>query len=209
MIPRIVLLVSLFLFWKLIQKDIAARPGLSSAIWIPTFWVAIQLSRPLSMWLNFGGGEGGSLEGSPLDRLFYFGMIFAALVVLSRRGVAWNKIFSQNWPIFLFYSYFLISIIWAPNSFVSFKRWFKEVGNVWIALVILTEENPKEAFRAVFVRCAYVLIPLSIVFLRYFPDLGRRYLRNGQPRNHWCHNAKKFSWDTNCDLRFGSYLGLA
>ena len=179
MISKLILFVSLFAFWKLIKKDIAARTGISSAIWIPTAWVAVALSRPLSMWLNFGGGEGGSLEGSPLDRIFYFGLIFASLVVLSRRQVVWAKIISDNWPIFLFYAYFLISVIWAPNSLVSFKRWFKEVGNIWVALVILTEENPREAFRAVFVRCAYVFIPLSVVFLRYFPELGRRYLRSG------------------------------
>jgi Lipid A core - O-antigen ligase and related enzymes len=58
---------------------------------------------------------------------------------------------------------------------VSFKRWFKEFGNIIVLLVILTEVNPQEAFRAVFVRCAYVLLPLSFIFIRWFPNLGRHY----------------------------------
>jgi O-antigen ligase len=44
-----------------------------------------------------------------------------------------------------------------------------------MALVILTEANPLEAVRAVFVRCGMVLIPLSWIFIRYFPHIGRTY----------------------------------
>ena len=64
---------------------------------------------------------------------------------------------------------------WAEASGVSFKRWFKDFGNIVVALVILTEVDPPRALRAVFLRCAYLLLPLSIVYIRYFPDLGRRY----------------------------------
>jgi O-antigen ligase len=69
----------------------------------------------------------------------------------------------------------LFSVLWANSPTVSFKRWFKEFGNILIVLVILTEVNPLEAVRAVFVRCGMVLIPLSEIFIRYFPDLGRTY----------------------------------
>lgn len=179
MIPYLVLFVSLIVFWRLIRHDIAERDGVSSAIWIPTLWVGILLSRPISMWLDFGGADD-YLEGSPLDRLFYFGLILASLAVLSRRRIVWSEVIARSWPILLFYLYLLVSVTWSPTPFVSFKRWFKDFGNIFIALVILTEVNPQQAFRAVFVRCAYVLIPLSVVFLRYFPELGRRYLRGGQ-----------------------------
>ena len=115
------------------------------------------------------------MEGSPIDALFFMVMIFAAAVVVSNRKPDWSAFFSKNWPIILFYSYLLISVVWAADPLVSFKRWFKEVGNIMIVMVILTEQNPQQAFRAVFVRCAYVLIPLSFIFVRYFPDLGRMY----------------------------------
>lgn len=163
----------IFAAW-LIKRDIKLRKGISAAIWIPTLWLAAMGSRPVSLWL--GGGEvENTLEGSPLDRLFYFGLILAALFTLLKRRVDWGLLIVKNWPVLIFYGYFLLSILWANSPFSSFKRWFKEFGNIFVLLVILTEANPQQAFRAVFVRCGYVLIPLSLIFIRYFPELGRRY----------------------------------
>jgi len=178
MLPKLILLASLALSWWLIRRDIAKREGISSAIWIPTIWVAIIGSRPVSMWLGFGGGVN-TLEGSPVDSLVFFILIFAAFVALSRRRLNWIAVISENWPIFLFYAFLLISVLWANSPFVSFKRWFKEFGNIAVLLVILTDPRPQEALRAVFVRCSYLLLPLSLVFIRYFPSLGRFYSSHG------------------------------
>ena len=161
----------------LIRRDTAQRPGISSALWIPTLWIGILLSRPMSAWVGWGGGAGGaeSMEGSPLDALFYFLLIIAAAVVLNKRQINWCELMSASWPVFLFYGYLLVTVLWAESPSVSFKRWFKDFGNILVALVILTEANPQQALRAVILRCAYILIPLSVVFIRYFPELGRRY----------------------------------
>jgi exopolysaccharide production protein ExoQ len=161
----------------LIRRDTAQRPGISPALWIPTLWIGILLSRPISAWLGLGGSGGGadSMEGSPFDALFYFLLIIAAAVVLNKRQVNWCEIISTNWPVFLFYGYLLVTVLWAESPSVSFKRWFKDFGNIVVALVILTEANPQQALRAVVLRCAYIFIPLSVVFVRYFPELGRRY----------------------------------
>ena len=158
----------------LIRRDIARRDGISAGIWIATLWVGILMSRSLSAWLGFGGAED-SLEGSPVDRVFFFGLILAAFITLRRRRLAWGPMIARNWPVILFYSYLMVSVLWAESSSVSFRRWFKEFGNIPVALVILTEADPQQAFRAVFVRCGYVLIPLSLIFIRYFPALGRNY----------------------------------
>lgn len=163
----------LFAFW-LIRQDTKLREGISPALWIPTLWMGIIASRPVSAWTGIGG-SGDTLDGSPVDRAFYLVLILAALVVLSRRGVNWGWLISQNLPLLIFYGFLLISVLWANSPYSSFKRWFKESGNILMALVILTDPRPLQAFRAVFVRCAYLLIPLSLIFIRYFPDLGRRY----------------------------------
>ena len=178
MLPKLILLASLALSWWLIRRDVAKREGLSSAIWIPTIWVAIIGSRPVSMWLGFGGGIN-TLEGSPVDSLVFFILIFAAFVALARRRLNWLAVISENWPIFLFYAFLLISVLWANSPFISFKRWFKEFGNIAVLLVILTDPRPQQALRAVFVRCACLLLPLSLVFIRYFPSLGRFYSSHG------------------------------
>ncbi|HZL42264.1 MAG TPA: O-antigen ligase family protein [Verrucomicrobiae bacterium] len=171
---RLILVVFAVLVIWIIKRDIARREGISRAIWIPTLWVGILASRQLSAWLGFGGAED-TLDGSPVDRLFFLSMIVAALLVLSRRRVEWGRLFSRNWPILLFYAFLLVSVVWANSPLTSLKRWIKEFGNIIVLLVILSEVDPLQAFRAVFVRCAYVLIPLSIIFIRYFPELGRRY----------------------------------
>ena len=172
--PHLILFSFLaFAIW-LIRHDTKLRNGISPALWIPTLWMGIIASRPVSAWTGISG-SGDTLDGSPADRAFFLLLILAGLLVLSRRAVNWGWLLSQNLPILVFYGFLLISVIWANSPFSSFKRWFKESGNIVMVLVILTDPRPLEAFRAVFVRCAYLLIPLSLIFIRYFPDLGRRY----------------------------------
>jgi O-antigen ligase len=160
-----------------IKRDTVKRDGISAALWVPTLWLGILTSRPVSIWLGGSQPESPeySLEGSPIDALFYGALIFAAVVIVLNRRPDWAAFFSRNWPILLIYGYLLISVTWAADPLVSFKRWVKEFGNIFIAMVILTEKNPQQAFKAVFVRCGYLLIPLSFVFIRYFPNLGRLY----------------------------------
>lgn len=170
-----------FAIWA-IKRDTAGRDGISAALWIPTLWVGILASRSMSTWLSGGirTNPGYSpLDGSPIDMLFYIVLIGAASIAVLKRKSDWWPFILRNWPLVLFYLYLLVSVLWAESSLASFKRWFKEVGNIIVAMVILTEQNPRQAFRAVFVRCAYLLIPLSVVFVRYFPNLGKHYTEGG------------------------------
>jgi exopolysaccharide production protein ExoQ len=181
-VSKILLWATVFAAIWAIKRDVARRDGVSAALWIPTLWVGIMLSRPLSAWLSgrFLDRSEYSLDGSPMDRLLFLALIIAAWVIVLNRKPDWSSFLSRNWPIVLFYFYLLVSVFWADSIQDSFKRWFKEVGNIIVIMLILTETNPQQALRAVFVRCSYLLIPLSIVFLRYFPNLGRRYSRGGE-----------------------------
>jgi hypothetical protein len=49
----------------------------------------------------------------------------------------------------------------------------QDFGSVLIALVVLTEKDPEASLRVLFVRVSYILFPLSVVFMRYFPNIGR------------------------------------
>ena len=51
-----------------------------------------------------------------------------------------------------------------------------------MALIILTERNPLESVRMFLARCAYVLIPLSVLVIKYYPEVSRRY-------NEWTYEA--------------------
>jgi hypothetical protein len=71
--------------------------------------------------------------------------------------------------------FWALSVLWSDAPFIAFKRWSKDLGNVLVVLIILTEDDPVEAARNVFVKCAYMLVPLSLLFIRYIPELGRTY----------------------------------
>lgn len=171
---HLILLVFFAVAIWLLRRDIRFREGVSRGVWIPTIWIGILGSRPVSTWLGWGSSAS-TLDGSPVDRLFFLVMITLAVITLSRRSIDWGAMMVANWALVLFYGFLLVSVSWANSPFSSFKRWVKEFGNILVVLVILTEANPLQALRAVFVRCAYVLIPLSVIFIRYFPHLGRRY----------------------------------
>ena len=143
------------------------------------FYMLIQGSRPLSWWLGVGGSSGGNLEGNWFDRLLYLGLIVAAIHILSKRKVSWGTFVQKNKALLLLYLFLLVTVLWAPFPFVAFKRWFRDIGAIFIILLILTEENPMEATKAIFARCAYVWFPLSEIFGKYFPGIGREYSKGG------------------------------
>ena len=44
-----------------------------------------------------------------------------------------------------------------------------------MALILLTEPDPDEALVRLMKRSAYVLLTFSILAIKYYPDIGRRY----------------------------------
>jgi hypothetical protein len=52
------------------------------------------------------------------------------------------------------------------------KRWVKDLWNPIMALVILTERRPYEAVGVVLRRLNLLLLPLSILFIKYYLELG-------------------------------------
>jgi O-antigen ligase len=44
-----------------------------------------------------------------------------------------------------------------------------------MALIVLTEPDSKEALIRFMKRCAYVVVPVSILFIKYYPELGRGF----------------------------------
>jgi exopolysaccharide production protein ExoQ len=174
--PHIALLLAFALAFWLMVRDTKARPQLSLALWIPWLWLTVLGSKPVYTWF---GSEGGStnaqLEGNPVDRDTYLLLIVAGIIVIVRRRVNWSELIANNKWLFVFISYLLLSTLWSEYPFVAFKRWIEDMGNFIMVLVVLSETDPVEAVKAVFLRCAFLLVPLSVVFIKYFPDLGRSY----------------------------------
>jgi O-antigen ligase len=112
------------------------------------------------------------------DRLcLLFLIVGGLLVVMSRRNICWPDLFRRSAWLWLFFLYIGVSVVWTDEPFVSLKRWIKSAGALVMALVLLTEQKPREALASVFRRCCYLLIPLSLVLIKYFPQYGRAYGR--------------------------------
>ena len=157
-----------------------SRP--SAVLWIPALWIGIGGSRMVSQW--FGGAEGGGgpeqyLDGSPLDRNILLVLLGAAIVALCRaeRRARAATLLKANWPVVLFLVYCLVSAVWSEYPFVAVKRWTKTLGNFLMVVVVLTETTPADGVRQVLSRVGFVLMPLSVLLIRYYPHLGRGYDR--------------------------------
>jgi O-antigen ligase len=176
--PQIALLACLVLILVLLILDARLKSKVSTALWIPTVWMLIIGSRVISQWLGINEGpisENTYVEGSALDRNIYFALIVTALGILIARGVSFSQVAKANGWMFLFLLYCGISITWSDFPDVSFKRYIKDIGNLLMVLIVLSESAPVEAIITLFKRCTYILIPLSVVMIKYYPTFGRSY----------------------------------
>jgi exopolysaccharide production protein ExoQ len=177
--PQIALVVYCCVVYWLFKKDKEIRPLSSNALWIPALLLAIIGSKPLSLWLSQLGFAYTRDDRGYVDQVSYGLLVVAALLVLKARKIHWKLLVSSNSALTLMYLFWLASCLWAPSGSDAFKRLFRDVGCVVVGMVFLTEKDPWEAIRVVFVRLAYVLLPLSIILSRYFPELGRSATRGG------------------------------
>ena len=163
----------------LFRRDIRERPNITGALWLPLLWLVLGCSRPVSAWLNIWGlpvsGAISVEEGSPLDAWFFLVLIAAGVCVLTNRQVRLSEVIQNNGWLIIFLLYCFISIAWSDFPFVAFKRWIKILGHPIMALIILTEPDPKEALIQLMKRCAYVIVPVSILFIKYYPQWGRGF----------------------------------
>jgi exopolysaccharide production protein ExoQ len=152
----------------------------SKALWIPVIWLLINGSRPVSAWLQLQTlqnmqNPGQYLEGSPFDAFVYSVLIMAGLVPLVRRGAQVRKLLRSNAAVLMFFSYCALSVLWSDYPEASLKRWIKATGDLVMVLIVLTDSDPLAALRRLVVRVGFVLVPASVLLIKYFPALGRVY----------------------------------
>ena len=176
--PNVALFLTVAFVIFLFRRDIQEKPNVTGALWLPLLWMLIICSRPVTTWLDIFGLHVGAVsveEGSPVDAGIYFALIMAGIYVLSKRQVRFSEVFRNNGWLMAFLLYCLISILWSDFAFVAFKRWIKILGHPVMALIVLTEPDFDEALRRLMKRAAYVLVPVSILLIKYYPVLARRF----------------------------------
>ncbi|MBE3101810.1 MAG: O-antigen ligase family protein, partial [Firmicutes bacterium] len=131
-------------------------------------------SKPLAVWFP---SSGATPESSPMDRVFLIVLILAALYVLFRRKFPWSSAIKGNiWVIFLL-GYMLASVLWSHIPGTAIIRWVRELEAVLMAFVVLSELKPRQALEGILRRTTYILIPFSVLLIRYFPKYGVQYGR--------------------------------
>lgn len=165
------------LFWF----DPNRKVRTSWALWLPMAWLLIAGSRHVSAWL--GMSPQASVEqyfdGSPLDRNIYALLLLGGFATLFSRRQRVSDILRRNWPILLFIAYCAFSVVWSDYPSVALKRWIKSLGDYVMVLVVLTDSNPKVALKKILGRVGFVLLPLSVIVIKYYPEIGRSYA------THW------------------------
>jgi len=136
-------------------------------------------SKPLGAWFRYSGDME---SGSPLDRTFLTLLMCAALWILFRRKFDWLGAIKENVWLIVLIVFMLVSVSWSDIPYISFKRWTREFQAIVIAFVILSERSPHQAIEAILRRTAYILIPFSLILIKYFPEYGVSYGRYGGGR---------------------------
>jgi O-antigen ligase len=161
----------------LFRFDPAKNSKTSIALWIPTIALFILASRTPSQWLS------GSVsitvqsveDGDPLDRAVTLLLILAAFGILFARSFKWKDFLAKNLAFTTLLAFGLVSIIWSDFPLVAARRWLRDFGTISILLVVLSDPHPAEAIRTVLRRVCYLFIPLSVLLVKYFLDIGRAF----------------------------------
>ena len=124
----------------------------------------------MSMRLELSTGD--ALSGNPIDQVVIATFLLSGIYMLSKRRIAWEHLFKKNLWILLWFLYCGVSIAWSDFPGASLRKWVKGSTTYIMVLVVITDPNPFESIKTLIRRCSYILMPLSIVLIKYFPDIG-------------------------------------
>jgi len=176
--PASVATILTFLFIAgLFLWDSRRNPGNSFALWLPALWIFVVGSRFPTQWFQLGNpaAVANITEGSPMDAMFFGLLVIAGFAVLMRRQVFSGVFFRQNMWLIALLIFGFLSIAWSDFPFIALKRWIKALGHPVMAMIVLTDPETMRSFRTVMKRTAFVLFPLSVLFVKYLPEFGRGF----------------------------------
>ena len=175
--PSLALLLWLMFILAFFRFDPAREPGISLALWVPLIWMFVAGSRLPSQWLDgqVGVSAEAMKEGNSLDQIYYLLLMLLAFGILISRFFEWQKFLVDNLALTALLSFSLLSVLWSDFPFITFKRWFRDLGVYLVILIALSDPRPFEAVRFLLRRLLVVLISLSILLNKYFPEMSRSF----------------------------------
>jgi exopolysaccharide production protein ExoQ len=178
--PRLVLVLCILWIGYVLYREIKSKPDVSLALWLPTLWMMRCGSRGIDAWFS----PGVVLEEGRYDPNFLAVLMLGGILVLIYRRHTWERLLQYNKFIFLFYGFMAASTVWSIAPGVTAYKLIRPFGDLIMALIVVTERNPKMAIITMLRRCTILLIPLSVALIRYFPDHGRGLAKHWGP-NPW------------------------
>jgi exopolysaccharide production protein ExoQ len=154
----------------------------SKAIWIAVVWLLIGGSRNVSAWLSLSAPAAESekyVEGNAVDQVILGGLVVLGVIVLVRRRVQLWSVIQSNAAIILYFLLCGLSVLWSDYPSVSSRRWVKSLGDLVMVLVVLTDADRLLAIKRFLSRAGFLLVPISVLLINYYPNLGRAYARAG------------------------------
>lgn len=175
--PSLATFLTFAFITALFAWDARRNRDASRALWLPLLWMSITASRFPSQWLQLGdpSATASVVEGNSLDATCFGLLILVGGIVLVRRAVGFADLLRENAWLIAFAAFGLVSVLWSDFPFIALKRWIKALGHPIMALIILTDPNPAAALRIVLRRCAFLLLPTSVLFIKYLPEYGRGF----------------------------------
>jgi len=131
-------------------------------------------SKPLGVWF---GMTGDAESGSPADRFFLIGLALSNAAVVFHRRFAFLASLRQNGWLLALLAYMLISTAWSDISLIALRRLARDSIVLVVAAAVMSEKDPRAALESILRRTAYVLVPSSLLLIKYYPRLGVEYGR--------------------------------
>jgi O-antigen ligase len=111
-------------------------------------------------------------ETSLADQLFAGSLMMLGALVLITRRKSVKKLLKATWPIVLYYSFCLLSLAWSDFAAWGFKRWVRGLGDLIMVLIVVTDEQPITALKRLLSRVGLVLLPASVLLIKYYPMMS-------------------------------------
>jgi exopolysaccharide production protein ExoQ len=182
--PSVATLICGCVIVGLLYLDREEAPHVSRALWLPGIWIGVIGSRSLSSWFGISsGGVYEKTEGTPFDAAVFAILLTGAIGVVMRRKRRARTLLLANWPILTYFIFGLVSLSWSYDPSSGLKHWIKAIGDVAMVLVIATDPHPVDAIRRLVSRLGMLLFPTSVLFIKYFDNLGRGYTSDGLRMN--------------------------
>lgn len=187
---QVALLLTVAFIAYCLRNDLRQGERFSVGAWISFIWIALSISKPLVFWLHpgliqFGDradwaqGNVRAIQNDPLQRNLLVALILLGLITLVGRSQVFKFPALENRWLIVFIAYCLLSVFWTGFPNVVVTRWIRLAGDIIAISLVLTERYPEETTYRIIRRVTLLFLPLSILFIHFYSQLGRVYTSYG------------------------------